>query len=164
MRWDLEEAIFNIVATYILTVSSEFHHFSRLTELEQNHVFPCASSTELKGLGADFVFGFVQSMDGERDPRNLLLAFQVAKTIIRRGYDLGESTHACGTFRVPTHSGRPGNLKAGFPSHGNWFKKTKYFGNNIAQIFFIVINSGLFEVTVGEEQFVRDYSGKTDCS
>lgn len=47
---------------------------------------------ELKGLGADFVFGFVQSMDGERDPRNLLLAFQVAKSIIHRGYDLGEST------------------------------------------------------------------------
>lgn len=52
--------------------------------------------TELKGLGADFVFGFVQSMDGERDPRNLLLAFQVAKNIIHRGYDLGEST--CGIF------------------------------------------------------------------
>ncbi|TMS22195.1 MMS19 nucleotide excision repair protein-like protein [Larimichthys crocea] len=47
---------------------------------------------ELKGLGADFVFGFVQSMDGERDPRNLLLAFQVAKTIICRGYDLGKFT------------------------------------------------------------------------
>ncbi|KAF3853259.1 hypothetical protein F7725_013947 [Dissostichus mawsoni] len=36
---------------------------------------------ELKGLGPDFVFGFVQSMDGERDPRNLLLAFQIAKGI-----------------------------------------------------------------------------------
>uniref|UniRef100_A0A672Z1S8 MMS19 nucleotide excision repair protein n=1 Tax=Sphaeramia orbicularis TaxID=375764 RepID=A0A672Z1S8_9TELE len=47
---------------------------------------------ELKGLGADFVFGFVQSMDGERDPRNLLLAFQIAKTIISRGYDLGKFT------------------------------------------------------------------------
>nr|XP_046233363.1 MMS19 nucleotide excision repair protein homolog [Scatophagus argus] len=47
---------------------------------------------ELKGLGADFVFGFVQSMDGERDPRNLLLAFQVAKNIIYRGYDLGKFT------------------------------------------------------------------------
>lgn len=46
---------------------------------------------ELKGLGADFVFGFVQSMDGERDPRNLLLAFQAAKNIIQRGYDLGKS-------------------------------------------------------------------------
>ncbi|XP_071369573.1 MMS19 nucleotide excision repair protein homolog isoform X3 [Centroberyx affinis] len=45
---------------------------------------------ELKGLGADFVFGFVQSMDGERDPRNLLLAFQIAKNIIHRGYDLGK--------------------------------------------------------------------------
>ncbi len=44
---------------------------------------------ELKGLGADFVFGFVQSVDGERDPRNLLLAFQVARNIIHRGYDLG---------------------------------------------------------------------------
>lgn len=50
-------------------------------------------STELKGLGADFVFGFVQSMDGERDPRNLLLAFQIANNIIQRGYDLGKSVH-----------------------------------------------------------------------
>ncbi|XP_042363392.1 MMS19 nucleotide excision repair protein homolog [Plectropomus leopardus] len=47
---------------------------------------------ELKGLGADFVFGFVQSMDGERDPRNLLLAFQIARDIILRGYDLGKFT------------------------------------------------------------------------
>ncbi|XP_008313029.1 MMS19 nucleotide excision repair protein homolog [Cynoglossus semilaevis] len=47
---------------------------------------------ELKGLGSDFVFGFVQSMDGERDPRNLLLAFQIAKNIIYRGYDLGKFT------------------------------------------------------------------------
>ncbi|XP_019939047.2 MMS19 nucleotide excision repair protein homolog isoform X1 [Paralichthys olivaceus] len=47
---------------------------------------------ELKGLGADFVFGFVQSMDGERDPRNLLLAFQIANNIIHRGYDLGKFT------------------------------------------------------------------------
>ncbi|XP_028332760.1 MMS19 nucleotide excision repair protein homolog [Gouania willdenowi] len=47
---------------------------------------------ELKGLGADFVFGFVQSMDGERDPRNLLLAFQIAKNLIRRGYNQGKFT------------------------------------------------------------------------
>lgn len=53
---------------------------------------------ELKGLGADFVFGFVQSMDGERDPRNLLLAFQIAKNIIHRGYDLGESTYSMFSF------------------------------------------------------------------
>ncbi|KAI1887019.1 hypothetical protein AGOR_G00201730 [Albula goreensis] len=47
---------------------------------------------ELKGLGADFVFGFVQAMDGERDPRNLLLAFQIAHSIIYRGYELGKFT------------------------------------------------------------------------
>lgn len=56
------------------------------------------NSTELKGLGADFVFGFVQSMDGERDPRNLLLAFQIAKNIVHRGYDLGGSTHTYSIF------------------------------------------------------------------
>lgn len=33
-------------------------------------------------------------MDGERDPRNLLLAFQIAKNIIHRGYDLGEVTYS----------------------------------------------------------------------
>uniref|UniRef100_A0A8C7U7W0 MMS19 nucleotide excision repair protein n=1 Tax=Oncorhynchus mykiss TaxID=8022 RepID=A0A8C7U7W0_ONCMY len=49
---------------------------------------PC----QLKGLGADFVFGFVQSVDGERDPRNLLLAFQIARKIIHGGYDLGKFT------------------------------------------------------------------------
>lgn len=53
----------------------------------------CYFSTELKGLGPDFVFGFVQSMDGERDPRNLLLAFHIAKNILLQGYDLGEDAY-----------------------------------------------------------------------
>ncbi|KAG7325439.1 hypothetical protein KOW79_011755 [Hemibagrus wyckioides] len=47
---------------------------------------------ELKDLGPDFVFGFVQAVDGERDPRNLLLAFQIARNIIYRGYDLNQFT------------------------------------------------------------------------
>lgn len=63
--------------------------------------------TELKGLGADFVFGFVQSVDGERDPRNLLLAFHIAGKIVREGYDLGENTRAlsrcCAAVVVPKH-------------------------------------------------------------
>lgn len=62
-----------------------------LTQLEPDSVCLMCLWEELKGLGADFVFGFVQSMDGERDPRNLLLAFQAAKNIIRQGYDLGKS-------------------------------------------------------------------------
>ncbi|KAL1925687.1 uncharacterized protein VTP21DRAFT_570 [Calcarisporiella thermophila] len=36
----------------------------------------------LKKLGSDFVLGFVQALDGEKDPRNLMLAFTLAKRII----------------------------------------------------------------------------------
>ncbi|KAM3913040.1 MMS19 nucleotide excision repair protein homolog [Leptodactylus fuscus] len=44
---------------------------------------------ELKSLGADFTFGFIQVMDGEKDPRNLLVAFQIVQNIITKNYALG---------------------------------------------------------------------------
>ncbi|XP_040110733.1 MMS19 nucleotide excision repair protein homolog isoform X5 [Oryx dammah] len=44
---------------------------------------------ELKGLGADFTFGFIQVMDGEKDPRNLLVAFRIVYDLISRDYSLG---------------------------------------------------------------------------
>ncbi|XP_063818410.1 MMS19 nucleotide excision repair protein homolog isoform X2 [Pseudophryne corroboree] len=44
---------------------------------------------ELKGLGADFTFGFIQVMDGEKDPRNLLVAFHIVQDIITKNYALG---------------------------------------------------------------------------
>ncbi|XP_055485963.1 MMS19 nucleotide excision repair protein homolog isoform X4 [Psammomys obesus] len=44
---------------------------------------------ELKGLGADFTFGFIQVMDGEKDPRNLLLAFHIVHDLISKDYSLG---------------------------------------------------------------------------
>uniref|UniRef100_A0A8C4KCZ9 MMS19 nucleotide excision repair protein n=1 Tax=Dromaius novaehollandiae TaxID=8790 RepID=A0A8C4KCZ9_DRONO len=44
---------------------------------------------ELKGLGADFTFGFIQVMDGEKDPRNLLVAFQIVRDLIVKNYALG---------------------------------------------------------------------------
>ncbi|XP_064418946.1 MMS19 nucleotide excision repair protein homolog isoform X2 [Latimeria chalumnae] len=44
---------------------------------------------ELKSLGADFTYGFIQVMDGEKDPRNLLVAFQIARDIIQKNYALG---------------------------------------------------------------------------
>ena len=37
---------------------------------------------ELQKLGTDFVYGYLQVMDGEKDPRNLVLAFQCARRII----------------------------------------------------------------------------------
>jgi hypothetical protein len=34
-------------------------------------------------MNDDFILGFVNSMEGEKDPRNLLSAFQIMRTIIR---------------------------------------------------------------------------------
>nr|XP_005901228.1 PREDICTED: MMS19 nucleotide excision repair protein homolog isoform X4 [Bos mutus] len=48
-----------------------------------------AREEELKGLGADFTFGFIQVMDGEKDPRNLLVAFHIVYDLISRDYSLG---------------------------------------------------------------------------
>jgi DNA repair/transcription protein MET18/MMS19 len=39
---------------------------------------------ELKTFAQDFVFGYIQAMDGERDPRNLLIAFSCVKMITEK--------------------------------------------------------------------------------
>ena len=39
--------------------------------------------SELQELGSEFVYGFIQVMDGEKDPRNLLTAFQIVQTLIQ---------------------------------------------------------------------------------
>ncbi len=36
----------------------------------------------LKRLGSDFVYGFIHAIDGEKDPRNLFLSFQLARLIV----------------------------------------------------------------------------------
>jgi len=38
--------------------------------------------TALKTIGNDFVFGFIQAVDGEKDPKNLLLVFELVRVII----------------------------------------------------------------------------------
>ncbi|XP_048237432.1 MMS19 nucleotide excision repair protein homolog [Haliotis rufescens] len=38
---------------------------------------------ELQKMEGDFVCGYIQAMDAERDPRNLIIAFQLAQTVIR---------------------------------------------------------------------------------
>lgn len=37
------------------------------------HIFVCL--TDMKGLGPDLVYGVISSIEGERDPRNLLFLF-----------------------------------------------------------------------------------------
>ncbi|XP_015722476.1 MMS19 nucleotide excision repair protein homolog isoform X2 [Coturnix japonica] len=51
--------------------------------------FMATREEELKGLGADFTFGFIQVMDGEKDPRNLMVAFQIVHDVIVKNYALG---------------------------------------------------------------------------
>ncbi|XP_065833748.1 MMS19 nucleotide excision repair protein homolog isoform X2 [Oscarella lobularis] len=37
---------------------------------------------EIKEIGGDFVFGYIQAMDGEKDPRNLVICFRTVKCIV----------------------------------------------------------------------------------
>ncbi|XP_078589095.1 MMS19 nucleotide excision repair protein homolog [Branchiostoma floridae x Branchiostoma japonicum] len=45
----------------------------------------------LQALGADFVWGFIQAMDGEKDPRNLIIAFSIAR-IAAQAFPIGTFT------------------------------------------------------------------------
>lgn len=36
----------------------------------------------VKNMKSDFVFGFIQSMDGEKDPRNLVLCFELVVRVV----------------------------------------------------------------------------------
>ncbi|KAL5035210.1 hypothetical protein BDV3_004648 [Batrachochytrium dendrobatidis] len=51
----------------------------------------------LHELGSEFVFGFIHAMDGEKDPRILILAFRIAQLIIKH---LDFSKHAEDLFEV----------------------------------------------------------------
>jgi DNA repair/transcription protein MET18/MMS19 len=41
-----------------------------------------SSSLALRPMNNEFVFGFTQAMDGEKDPRNLMKAFALVKEIV----------------------------------------------------------------------------------
>ncbi|XP_019492091.1 PREDICTED: MMS19 nucleotide excision repair protein homolog isoform X2 [Hipposideros armiger] len=77
------KAIFQEVPVQSLPQADRHSVYSIITN------FMRTREEELKGLGADFTFGFVQVMDGETDPRNLLVAFRIAHDFISRDYNLG---------------------------------------------------------------------------
>ncbi|XP_069610135.1 MMS19 nucleotide excision repair protein homolog isoform X2 [Ranitomeya imitator] len=70
-------------------------HVQSLLQLDRHTVYMIITNfmnnreEELKSLGADFTFGFIQVMDGEKDPRNLLVAFHIVQNIITKNYSLG---------------------------------------------------------------------------
>lgn len=77
------KAIFQEVHVQSLLQQDRYTVYSIITN------FMASREEELKGLGADFTFGFIQVMDGEKDPRNLMVAFQIVRDLILKNYALG---------------------------------------------------------------------------
>ncbi|NXP04684.1 MMS19 protein, partial [Thinocorus orbignyianus] len=83
------------LAVSVLKAIFQEVHVQSLLQLDRHTVYSIITNfmgtreEELKGLGADFTFGFIQVMDGEKDPRNLLVAFQIVRDLIARNYSLG---------------------------------------------------------------------------
>lgn len=48
----------------------------------------------LKAINNEFVYGFTQAMDGEKDPRNLMCAFKLIKIIIDE-FDIATHVEVC---------------------------------------------------------------------
>ncbi|XP_050396274.2 MMS19 nucleotide excision repair protein homolog isoform X1 [Patella vulgata] len=59
-----------------------------LSQVDRRSVYNIINSllstklAELQTMKSDFVHGYIQTMDAEKDPRNLILAFQISKTVI----------------------------------------------------------------------------------
>ncbi|NXD49088.1 MMS19 protein, partial [Corvus moneduloides] len=83
------------LAVSVLKAIFQEVHVQSLMQLDRHTVYSIITNfmstreEELKGLGADFTFGFIQVMDGEKDPRNLLVAFQIVRDLIAKDYSLG---------------------------------------------------------------------------
>ncbi|NWU24677.1 MMS19 protein, partial [Dyaphorophyia castanea] len=82
------------LAVSVLKAIFQEVHVQSLMQLDRHTVYSIITNfmstreEELKGLGADFTFGFIQVMDGEKDPRNLLVAFQIVRDLIAKDYAL----------------------------------------------------------------------------
>ncbi|KAB0399964.1 hypothetical protein E2I00_007394, partial [Balaenoptera physalus] len=83
------------LAVSVLKAIFQEVHVQSLPQVDRHTVYSIITNfmrtreEELKGLGADFTFGFIQVMDGEKDPRNLLVAFRIVRDLISRDYSLG---------------------------------------------------------------------------
>ncbi|KAM5139448.1 MMS19 nucleotide excision repair protein homolog isoform 1-T1 [Callospermophilus lateralis] len=83
------------LAVSVLKAIFQEVHVQSLLQVDRHTVYSIiinfmrTREEELKGLGADFTFGFIQVMDGEKDPRNLLVAFRIVHDLISRDYSLG---------------------------------------------------------------------------
>ncbi|RIA93901.1 Dos2-interacting transcription regulator of RNA-Pol-II-domain-containing protein [Glomus cerebriforme] len=77
------KSIFASVNVQSFQQTSRHYVFQIFDRMLKDHL------TALKQMGQDFVVGFIQAMDGEKDPRNLLLAFSLIKLIIHE-FDISQ--------------------------------------------------------------------------
>ncbi|KAG0182839.1 hypothetical protein DFQ29_001779 [Apophysomyces sp. BC1021] len=85
------EALFSHVKSKKMPQSARHKLFTVLDHMLQNH------ATALQRSKVSFIGGFVSFMDGEKDPRNLLVAFEIVRVIIRK-FDI--SCHVEDLFEV----------------------------------------------------------------
>ncbi|XP_069467675.1 MMS19 nucleotide excision repair protein homolog isoform X2 [Ambystoma mexicanum] len=89
------EALPKGMAVSVLKAVFQEVHVQSLMQLDRYRVyiiilnFMQTREEELKSIGVDFTFGFIQVMDGEKDPRNLLVAFQIVRDLVLKRYELG---------------------------------------------------------------------------
>ena len=79
--WSVHAELWNIVL-----------FFSKVCTLHCWFLCHFCSHSALRDLGGDFVIGFIQQMDAEKDPRNLLICFNCAQFICSN-FSLGKSTN-----------------------------------------------------------------------
>ncbi|KAL4256995.1 MMS19 nucleotide excision repair protein [Pleurotus pulmonarius] len=69
-------AIFMYVKMKALVQAVRYHVFSIVDMLLTRH------RKALQGMGAEFISGYISLADGEKDPRNLLVAFAIARVLL----------------------------------------------------------------------------------
>jgi hypothetical protein len=62
-------------------------------------------------MGHDFVFGYVQAVDGEKDPRNLMAVFGLTQLVIHH-LDISRFTEVCHTRAYSNRPAKDGALPA----------------------------------------------------
>ena len=72
-------SIFDELAVQTFVQTTRMLIFRLLTSILNGHLDAIRSE-----MGRDFVIGYIQAMDGEKDPRNLLMAFRLANVVARQ--------------------------------------------------------------------------------
>ncbi|KAL4065949.1 ARM repeat-containing protein [Scleroderma citrinum] len=73
---DILNALFTHVKMRVLVQSTRFFVFNIIDSLIKSHL------ADLKAMGDQFVAGYASLASGEKDPRNLLAAFFIARTVL----------------------------------------------------------------------------------